>query len=284
MINDDNLLPSGAPLPLPSSRTDDTGDSAMLGDHPLRFESSAVTHVGMVRKVNEDAVLDQSGRGMWAVADGMGGHAAGDFASRTIVQTLSRLPPAPTISVYVRSVQTSLQHINELLRQEAARRERETIGATVAVLVAAADELACLWAGDSRLYRFRRPKLEQLTRDHSYVQELVDAGALSPEEAQRHPMGNVVTRAVGAHETLEVDAHPVITRPGDVLLLCTDGLSKVVSDDEIAQVLATRRPAEATRELVNLALLRGAPDNVSLVVVRVDVDTGTITRPVTPQP
>lgn len=265
---------------LPPHDTPDEGEGAMHGDHPLRYESSAVTHVGMVRKVNEDAVLDQPGHGLWVVADGMGGHAAGDYASQTIVQTLARLPPVAAINVYARSVQTSLQHINELLRHEAARRERETIGATVAVLIAAPDGLACLWAGDSRLYRYRRPRLEQLTRDHSYVQELVDAGALSPEEAHHHPMGNVVTRAVGAHETLDVDAHPVLAQAGDVMLLCTDGLSKVVADEEIARILANRRPFEATRELVNLALLRGAPDNVSVVVVRTDYDTGTVTRPV----
>ena len=120
----------------------------------------------------------------------------------------------------------------------------------------------------------------EVDQDTKGVNDGAVTGATTPEDAESHPQANIITRAVGSQEPLELDKVAGRLQPGDVLLLCTDGLSKVVSDDEIAQVLATRRPAEATRELVNLALLRGAPDNVSVVVVRVDLDTGTVTQPV----
>lgn len=251
----------------------------MHDNHRIRFVSSATTHVGMVRKVNEDAVLELPDHGMWAVADGMGGHAAGDFASQTIMQTLTRIPPPRAIGTYARAVQAALGHVNTLLRAEAARRGKDTIGATVVVLLAAGDGLACVWAGDSRLYRLRRHRLELLTRDHSYVQELFEAGAITAEESLNHPMGNVVTRAVGAHETIELEARPVLVEGGDMLLLCSDGLNKTVRDEEIAQILGSGEPRDAARQLVHRALLRGAPDNVSVVVIRAESEAETTTRP-----
>jgi len=231
------------------------------------YESASHSHVGMVRQVNEDACLDAVDAGLWVVADGMGGHAAGDFASSLIVDTLRGIRPEPALPAYVQALRAGLEQVNAALRQETARRGVGTMGSTLVLLAARGANATCLWAGDSRLYRLRAGQLAAISHDHSYVQELLDHRQLSEAEAREHPMANVVTRAVGAQDRLELSAVELEVRPGDCFLLCSDGLNKTVEDHELREVLGNAGPYEVVRSLVHLGLTRGAPDNITAVVV-----------------
>jgi len=232
------------------------------------YESSSHTHVGMVREINEDACLDAADAGLWVVADGMGGHAAGDFVSSLIVDTLRCIPPEPCLPVYIQALRVGLEQVNAAVRQEAILRGVGMMGSTLALLAARGSNAICLWAGDSRLYRLRDNQLEAITHDHSYVQELVDSTLLNEAEARVHPMANIVTRAVGAQDQLELAMVELEVLPGDCFLLCTDGLNKTVEDHELHEVLSHAAPYEMVRSLVHLGLTRGAPDNITAVVVK----------------
>ena len=227
-----------------------------------RYDWAAKTDAGAVRRHNEDAFLLRPEQGLWAVADGMGGHLRGDHASRTVMDALAQgHTPIEEIRARLTAAHRSL------LAEAASLGDGAVIGATVVVLVVRDGRYTCLWAGDSRLYRLRDGVLRQLTRDHSYVQRLIDSGSLTPEQGRRHPGANVITRAIGASGPLELDMVQGDSRPGDVYLLCSDGLSNVVADAEIADRLAALPCEEASAALLELALARGAPDNVTLVVL-----------------
>ncbi|WDG77725.1 serine/threonine-protein phosphatase [Pseudomonas chlororaphis] len=232
-----------------------------------RYESASHSHVGMVRQVNEDACLDAVQAGLWAVADGMGGYAAGDFVSSLIVDTLRAIPPEPSLPAYVQALRAGLEQANAAVRQETAQRGVGIMGSTLVLLAARGANATCLWAGDSRLYRLREGQLEVISHDHSYVQELLDSRLLSEDEAREHPMANIVTRAVGTQDWLELSAVDLEVRPGDSFLLCSDGLTKTVEDHELREVLGNASPYEVVRSLVHLGLTRGAPDNITAVVV-----------------
>lgn len=233
-----------------------------------QYQSASHTHVGMVRQVNEDTCLDARESGLWAVADGMGGHAAGDFVSSLIVDSLRRVAPAQALADYVQALRDGLDEVNQAVREEARRRGVSMMGSTLVLLVARGSQAVCLWAGDSRLYRLRDGQLSLISHDHSYVQELVDSGALGEAEAREHPMGNIVTRAVGAQDVLELAEVQLEVRPGDCFLLCSDGLNKTVEDHELQEVLDHQAPYDMVRSLVHLGLTRGAPDNITAVVVK----------------
>jgi serine/threonine protein phosphatase PrpC len=235
----------------------------------LQWTSSARTNVGCVRKINEDACLDSGKIGLWVVADGMGGHAAGDLASSSIVAALADIEAPDSLSQLVDAVEDRLFAVNRQLREEAARREGQMIGSTVVALLAWRRHCVCLWAGDSRIYRLRAGRLEQLTRDHSQVEEMIDQGELLREDAASHPAANVITRAVGADDELFVDVALFDLEPGDRFLLCSDGLYKEISDEEFAIHLATMDAAQASQDLLSLALERGARDNVTIIVMQV---------------
>ena len=236
----------------------------------MRFECVSRTHPGLKRKVNEDSVLVRSERGLWAVADGMGGHEAGDVASASVVEALSMVAPHSRIDHFVDDAIAALGTVNrqliELARSEARPR---TIGSTVVGLALQDGRFGCFWAGDSRAYRVRQGEIAQLSRDHSLVQQLMDAGMLEPAEAEHHPNANVVTRAVGAAETLQVDTSAGEAQAGDLFLLASDGLTRVVNDDELYAELTSADPAGAADALLDMVLSRGAPDNVSFIIVRV---------------
>ena len=235
----------------------------------MNFECVSRTHVGLRRKVNEDSVLVRPGRGLWAVADGMGGHDAGDVASAMVTEGLMRLPIVYGLDDLVESAIATLTRVNhQLIALAASSGAARTIGSTVVGLAVADGEFRCFWAGDSRAYRVRGARIDQLTRDHSLVQDLVDAGMLDPREAEGHPNANVITRAVGVVEELKVDVVGGDARPGDQFLLASDGLTRLVDDDELATELISRPAEEAADRLVDMVLDRGAPDNVSLVIVR----------------
>ncbi|MGO4303905.1 PP2C family protein-serine/threonine phosphatase [Cupriavidus sp. RAF12] len=236
----------------------------------FRWTSAACTDVGLVRERNEDACLDVPERGVWAVADGMGGHAVGDFASRAIVQALSAMAPGDSLESTLDGARAAMQAVNQALIDEALRMKVRVIGSTVVTLVACERRCGCLWAGDSRLYLFRAGHLKQLTRDHSQVERLRARGLITAEEAKHHPAHNTITRAVGAASTLDLEQLTLEIGDGDIFLLCSDGLSNEVEDPEIADVLAGGDAEWAAKKLVELALAHGGHDNVSVVVIRAE--------------
>ena len=234
-----------------------------------RFRSWAVTHPGARRSHNEDAYVDRPDLGLWAVADGAGGHAAGEVASGMIAEALEAIPSELSAAELLAEVRLAIERTHVALREEAARRGPDVmVASTVVVMMARGEHFACLWAGDSRAYLLRAGAMRQITRDHSLVQELVDAGQLAPEAAESHPHANIVTRAVGAGEMEEFALDKVTDqlRPGERLLLCSDGLSKCVPNDVIAAVLAEVDEDPAAR-LIATAVARQTNDNVTAVVI-----------------
>lgn len=236
--------------------------SALTG---IRY--SATTHVGRVRKVNEDSILALPEDGIWLVSDGMGGHEAGDFASQTIVEAVTMFASSPDPATRMRAVRDAIQRAHGAIVAEAERRGVETIGATVVALLLAPPHFVGLWAGDSRLYRLRDGELEMLSRDHSLVAELVDAGDLTWDEAEFHPQSNVITRAVGVGTELEIDKVRGDVMPGDRFLLCSDGLTKYLGLTALTEVLVGEPIETVSERLLSLALQGGGADNISVIVV-----------------
>lgn len=234
----------------------------------VTFKSASKSHVGMVRQVNEDACLDLPENGLWAIADGMGGHAAGDYVSSLIVDSLRRIAVGRSLDEYTAALRTDLTRVNAAVREETANRGVTMMGSTVVVFAARGLRGVCLWAGDSRLYRLRDGVLEGISRDHSYVQDLQDSGLLSEADARVHPRANIVTRAIGVEAQLVLSAVDLLIAPGDSYLLCSDGLNKTVQDHEIREVLGHEEPDQIVRSLVHLGLNRGAPDNITAIVVK----------------
>ncbi|MES2259740.1 MAG: protein phosphatase 2C domain-containing protein [Pseudomonadota bacterium] len=233
----------------------------MTCDSAFHWNSAARTDVGLVRSRNEDAYLAQPKRGLWAVADGMGGHAYGDVASRMVVDALAMLPAPDNMTRFIFEARECIGGINHDLRIEAAARRVPVMGSTVVALLACGNELACLWAGDSRIYLYRDARLQQLTRDHSQAQVL---------HARSGAVSSVITRAVGAADTLDLEQAVLNAHDGDMLLLCSDGLSNMVDEHGIGAALAGGDCAQAAQVLVALALANGGRDNVTVVVARAD--------------
>lgn len=230
------------------------------------WKSVGKTDIGTVRKVNEDGFLDSSHQGMWCVADGMGGHAKGDVASKMIVDSLQDVANSSRYPLGTQQVMHVLQGVNSRLVLM-ANENQAVIGSTVVVLVFDQQFAHCIWAGDSRIYRVRNNKLTRLTQDHSQVEELVQKGLLTPEEAESHPNANVITRAVGASDELDLDLVSDVRLAGDKYILCSDGLNKVISDAEIEQMLLNTPLDSVASLLINTSLERKARDNVTVVVV-----------------
>lgn len=239
-----------------------------------RFVSHGLTHVGLVRRRNEDAFLDSPevapGFGLWAVADGMGGHDAGDYASNAIIAALRGLGPMPDLATALEHAEATLGDVDVALRDRATRlRLGAVIASTVVVLFAQGGEFACLWAGDSRLYCWRAGALRQLSVDHSRVQELIEAGLLRPEAAAHHPDAHVVTQAIGGGR-LAFGLLRDTLMPGDRFLLCSDGLTNMLPDAAIGRELGAGTPQQAADRLLGLTLAQGAIDNVTIVVVHAE--------------
>lgn len=216
-------------------------------------------------------------RGIWAVADGMGGHAAGDIASRAVIDSLLDLEPAADLRKCVRSVRVAMQKVNESLILAAKRRWRQIVGSTVAVLLLSDDRYICLWAGDSRIFLLRNQQLKQLTQDHSQVEEMISKGRITRAQAESMPGSSAITRAVGVMESLELDIVSGKTQEGDTFLLCSDGLYNELPPSEIAQLLSANDPRIAADGLVDRALQGRARDNISVVVVHIGDDQATKT-------
>ncbi|MCM8738887.1 protein phosphatase 2C domain-containing protein [Azospirillum sp. A1-3] len=231
--------------------------------------SSSATHQGCVRSLNEDSLLERPDLGLWVVADGMGGHQRGEYASDAIVRTLGAMPTQVAAPAFMTEVKSRLEGANALLRAQGLR-DGGTIASTVVCLLISGWNFACVWAGDSRLYLLRDGRLHRVSTDHSVVQDLVDAGALTPEQAATHPRGNEVTRAVGAFDRLTPEVRQGTVQSNDVFLLCSDGLTRMIADDEIAALACDGEgePAPLVDALIAETLRRGASDNVTVIVVR----------------
>lgn len=234
-----------------------------------RLNSWAMTHPGMKRKHNEDAYVERPDLGIWAVADGAGGHHAGEVASGMLREALDAIPPGLSASELLAQVRMKVEATHAALRDMAMQRGPDvTVASTVVVLMARGEHFACLWAGDSRAYLLRDGVMQQITRDHSLVQELVDAGAIRPEEAETHPRANVITRAVGADlDEFALDKVSGRMQSGDRFLLCSDGLSKTLPAEQIASLLGANNGVPPPQALIGAALAMNASDNVTAVMV-----------------
>jgi serine/threonine protein phosphatase PrpC len=234
-----------------------------------RFASSVASHIGLRRSTQEDAVLARPEIGLWAVMDGMGGHHAGDVASRCIADRLARLRAPSTSSSFLIAVQAGLAAAHDELNALPGAGGRPPPGSTCVVLMVWRDHFTCLWAGDSRLYQLRDGQLRRITRDHSRVQEMIDAGDIGETDAERHPHAHLVTRVVGAG----IPFQPEVTRGrlqrGDVLLLCSDGVTRAVDDRRLEEILRVTAPEQAADTVIDAVLAGGAPDNASAAVVSV---------------
>jgi len=239
----------------------------MFSNEFFTFETGQATDVGRVRQINEDSFLSSPESGLWVVADGMGGHSAGDYASQTIVKELYSIGVPGTADDLQARFMERLTHANGLILQHAQELDAGTIGATIVSLLVHGGDYACIWSGDSRIYLMRDGVLEQRTRDHTEVQALVDAGSISPEEAVNWPRKNVITRAIGVTDYPECDVVGGALKTGDKFLLCSDGLTEHNTDSEIAEMLRFNSPQVACDQLVAQTLERGAKDNVTVVAM-----------------
>lgn len=236
---------------------------------PIKWITSADTNVGMVRKINEDSIMSKPEIGLWAVADGMGGYEAGDVASNMIVSSLSELDKHEYLDSFVDDIEDKIIDANNrILEYSEIMHDGRTLGSTIISLLIKGQVGVCLWAGDSRLYLLRNNRLQQISRDHSHVQELLDQGSISEEDAINHPDSNVITRAVGTSKELYVDIKAFNVQVGDTFLLCSDGLYNAVDEREIEQHMRSHDTDDAVKQMIVKALENGAPDNVSIVMVK----------------
>jgi protein phosphatase len=233
-----------------------------------RYVSAGLTVTGKVRKHNEDAILVRDNVGLWVVADGMGGHSAGDYASTLIVERLGALTRSGTVFDFIESIEDALVQVNTDLINTATERGVDIIGSTVVVLVHHQDFILCGWVGDSRAYCMESGRLEQISADHVHGAK-DDVTQFGGQAAQPQPGAGVLTRAIGAEDQLFVDWVVAGCRPGMQFVLCSDGVNKEMSDGEIeAACQRPHKPQELLEGLFGLALGRAARDNVSAVVVQ----------------
>jgi serine/threonine protein phosphatase PrpC len=233
---------------------------------PFRIESAALTHVGKVRDKNQDSYCAREAGGLWAVADGMGGHEGGEWASAKLVEALDGIDLPDDLEAAGEAVAGAIRAGNAAILAEAKGRGRQ-MGTTLVALLVRGDRYLILWVGDSRAYLLRDGELAQLSRDHTQVQEMVDRGLMEPDQLVGHPMSHILSRAVGVREAFEIDRVAGEVRPGDVFLLCSDGLHGYVEKDVIRRLLGRGSPQRALDELVDLTLEAGAPDNVTAIAV-----------------
>jgi protein phosphatase len=231
----------------------------------MRLESAVASDIGKVRTRNEDAYLLLPEKGIFAVADGMGGHAAGDVASRTALESVSEISDGDVVSAVLRA--------NRAVSERAQREPQLAgMGTTLTLLALQRDKNVALLGhvGDTRSYLFRAGKLQQLTRDHTVAQEMVDAGQLTKDTARNHPASSMLQRAIGTQSEVDVDFAEIDVQSADLFLLCSDGLTGMLSDGEIARILENEKPLQQLAdELVEAANQRGGRDNITSLLVRV---------------
>lgn len=233
---------------------------------PHAWRSAGRTAQGKSRARNEDALLDCPQRGCWAVADGMGGHQAGNVASQWVVNSLAALPGKGGFDQRIEAVRLCLRGLDSQLQPVDGG--AGIMGSTVVVLLLEPNRAACIWAGDSRCYLWRGQRLYQLSRDHSLQQQLIDRQQLSPELAQAHPGSRALTRAVGGRQPLSLEILELRTQPGDVFLLCSDGLYQGLSHRELGRAMSAGTPRQVVDRLFHDVLRGSARDDLTGVVIQ----------------
>ena len=241
---------------------------------PASYQISChgVTDTGHVRSKNEDSILVLEDENVWIVADGMGGHHAGDFASQTITNNLSLFKQHASLDDSILLLEENILNSNAVIRKKSLKLGRNaTIGSTVVCVYVWRNLLFTLWAGDSRLYRYRDARLERLTEDHSYVEELVRMGKIEAREAEAHPAANVVLRAVGIDDHLRLDLEYFELQDGDIYIICSDGLYKDLEEAKIAPIIESHpeNMNELAQTLLDASLAAGGTDNTSLITMKV---------------
>jgi len=243
------------------------------------------SHCGNVRKINEDAVLALTQPLLLAIADGMGGHQAGDIASNMLITNLSRVNRKIDLTNNVSLVKEAIMASNEsILAYSKDHLNGQTVGTTIVTMLSNCTHASCLWAGDSRLYRLRNNHLEQLTQDHSYVAELIKTGQLQAKDAYQHPSSNIITRSVGVETSLSLEQINFDILAQDTFLLCSDGLYDETKESELLQAMQVNDIYRGSNWLLNLSLGRTAKDNVSFIIARAlddhqtDQDSTTLTN------
>jgi protein phosphatase len=245
-------------------------------------EFASALDAGRARRNNEDAVAIDAMAGVAVLADGMGGHNAGEVASvmacaivcQDLVRWRRAWPETISQAAALQAMARGVAHANQaILNTALTRPECRGMGTTVVVLLVVGDAVLVGHVGDSRAYRFGRDGLERLTRDHSLLQEQVDAGLLTPRQAATAPQRNIVTRAVGVEAGVQLDTLALQAQPGDIVLLCSDGLTDMLGDEEIAAILATDSSLQGLcARLIDAANAAGGADNVSVVLTRDEGD------------
>lgn len=241
--------------------------SQIVTGNSFYFDTASITHNGRVRKVNEDSLFASAERGIWVVADGMGGHKDGNVASGMIAEAALAMSKSAENTNLPAMLQEQLVEVNDKLVAISNLSHDSIVGSTVVALLMKGEQYTCLWAGDSRCYLVRDGKIDRISHDHTEVQDLVDRGVLTEAEARTWPRRNVITRAIGADHDVELDSRAGIVKAGDVFVLCSDGLTGHVEDGEILATVQGARPKDACNRLLDTALERGGKDNVSVIVV-----------------
>jgi len=245
----------------------------------MKSQAFGLTDVGRRREANQDQLLVDPEHGLYAVADGMGGHAAGEVASSLAIESLAE-SMASSWETALSGSDAAAEELSKAFQagnrnicdSMVARTEWRGMGTTIVALLVLEDEAIIGHVGDSRAYLLRGDRLHRLTGDHSWVHEQVRLGLMTGEEADKHPMRNIVTRALGNRVEVQVDVAREKPRPGDIFLLCSDGLNSMLSDDQIQSTLAPHvdTPEAACRALVDAANEAGGDDNVTVVVLRIE--------------
>lgn len=260
------------PIYVDDYRKSENTSAAIIAPSPPPPEdntSFGLSVVGLRRKLNEDAILERYDAGMWAVADGMGGHSSGDVASQALVAALAEIPCIEDLEHYSEQVASCLHAVNrDLLALAQSRGIGQLIGSTIVVLLISGQQFRYLWAGDSRLYRYRQGMLEQLTCDHSLYNESISQGLSPTDGSLEEGRGNVITRAVGADLQLQLDCGQGEIEAQDIFILCSDGLDKELAHEDIAALCREGSAREITQSLIHEAENRGGRDNISVIVVK----------------
>ncbi len=241
---------------------------------------SGMTHTGLVRDRNEDSFTCVPEQNLWIVADGMGGHEAGDFASQTIVEQAEKFAQQNTLADSILLLEENLLHSNSIIQEKSKKIGKKfIIGSTVTCLYVWGNMAFVLWAGDSRVYLFRNQSLQRLTEDHSFVEELVRMGKLEQHQAEAHPASNVVLNAIGIDADLVIDMEYYEIEDGDLFIVCSDGLYKDLSEDYINQILVQNQDKnleDLNQLLIDASLAAGGNDNTTVVLVKAQSETSDV--------
>lgn len=241
------------------------------------MEWAVLSHKGLARAKNEDNLLVCADIGLFAVADGMGGHQAGEVASRLALESLETAVRQTDHADLLHVLKDAFEEANKSVYSAAqGNPDCEKMGTTLTACIIRKGKLYWLHIGDSRGYLLRDNEIKQFTEDHSYVSDFVRKGELTPEEAEVHPYRHVLTRALGTEPLINVDKGTVTLEPGDKILLCTDGLTVHLNDEEILKVARRGKPAEQAKRLLKTALERGGVDNITLILIKIAGQKGPV--------